>query len=162
MIKSEEKEHKFENSAEKNKEIVRRFMDAYNNREMEIFNELVAPDYIDHVFEQRGREYLKQLFTMAFDAFPDWYEAIEDIIAEGDKVWLRVKATGTHTREWDLFGAKLPPTGKKTSITMVFIWRIANGQLAEGWEVDDNLEFLRQLGVVDYTEKGKPIEAVFK
>jgi len=162
MIKSKKIENQVVMILEENKAIVRRFMDAYNKREMDIFDELVAPDYIDHVFEKRGREYLKQLFTMAFDAFPDWYEAIEDIIAEGDKVWLRVKATGTHTGEWDLFGAKLPPTGKKTSIMMVFIWRIANGQLVEGWEVDDNLEFLRQLGVVDYTEKGKPIEAVFK
>jgi hypothetical protein len=45
---------------------------------------------------------------------------------------------------------------------MVFIWRIVNGKLVEGWEVDDNLEFLKQLGVVEYTEKGKPIEEVFK
>jgi len=45
---------------------------------------------------------------------------------------------------------------------MVFIWRIADGQLAEGWEVDDNLEFLKQLGVVEYTEVGKPIEDVFQ
>ena len=149
-------------STEENKAIVRRFMDAYNKRNLEIFDELVAPDYYDHVFEQKGRDNLKQLFTMAFEAFPDWYEAIEDIIAEGDKVWVRVKATGTHTGEWNLFGARLPPTDKKTSIMMVFIWRIVNGKLVEGWEVDDNLEFLKQLGVIEYTEKGKPIEEVFR
>ena len=137
-------------------------MDEYNKRNMDIFDELVASDYYDHIFEQKGRENLKQLFTMAFEAFPDWYESIEDIIAEGDKVWLRVKATGTHTGEWNLFGALLPPTGKITTINMVFIWRIVNGKLVEGWEVDDNLEFLKQLGVVEYTEKGKPIEEVFK
>jgi steroid delta-isomerase-like uncharacterized protein len=149
-------------SIEENKTIVRRFMDAYNERNLDIFDELVAQDYYDHVFEQKGRENLKQLFTMAFEAFPDWYEAIEDIIAEEDKVWVRVKATGTHTGEWNLFGARLPPTGKKTSIMMVFIWRIVNGKLVEGWEVDDNLEFLKQLGVIEYTKKGKPIEEVFK
>jgi hypothetical protein len=59
-------------SAEENKAIVRRFMKAYNNRELEIIEELVAEDYFDHVFEQQGREHLKQLFTTAFDAFPDW------------------------------------------------------------------------------------------
>jgi steroid delta-isomerase-like uncharacterized protein len=149
-------------SPEENKQIVRRFMEAYNNRELEIFDELVAEDYIDHVFEEQGREYLRQLFTMAFEAFPDWYESIEDIIAEGDRVWVRVKATGTHTGEWNLFGAVLPPTGKPTSIMMVFIWRIEDGKLTEGWEVDDNLEFLRHLGVVEYTEAGKPIEEVFQ
>jgi predicted ester cyclase len=149
-------------SAEENKAIVHRFMDAYNNRNLDIFEELVAPDYYDHAFEQKGRENLKKLFTMAFEAFPDWYEAIEDIIAEGDKVWVRVKAMGTHKGEWNLFGARLPPTGEKVTLNMVFIWRIANGQLAEGWEVDADLEFLKQLGVIEYTEKGKPLETVFR
>ena len=100
-------------SSEENKAIIRRFIDAYNNRDLDIFEELVTPDYIDHVFEQQGREGFKKLFTMAFEGFPDWHEAIEDIIAEGDKVWVRIKATGTHTGEWDLFGVKLAPTGKK-------------------------------------------------
>jgi len=40
---------------------------------------------------------------------------------------------------------------------MVFIWRIENGKLAEGWEVDSDLDFLRQLGVIEYTEKGKEL-----
>jgi steroid delta-isomerase-like uncharacterized protein len=149
-------------SSEENKAIVRRFMEAYNDRDMDIFDELVAPDYVDHVFEQEGRENLKQLFTMAFEGFPDWYEAIEDIIAEEDKVWVRVKATGTHTGAWNLLGVVLPPTGEKVTLNMVFIWRIADGQLAEGWEVDSDLDFLKQLGVVEYTEKGKPLEEVFK
>ena len=149
-------------SLEENKAIVRRFMESYNKRNLDIFDELVATDYFDHVFEQQGRENLRQLFTMAFEAFPDWYESIEDIIAEGDRVWVRVKATGTHTNEWNLLGAILPPTGKKITMMMVFIWRISGGKLVEGWEVDDNLDFLKQLGVIEYTEKGKPLEEVFR
>ena len=99
---------------------------------------------------------------MAFEAFPDWHEAIEDMIAEGDRVWVRVKATGTNTGEWNLFGVKIPPTGKKVTMKMVFNWRIINGKLVEGGEVDDNLPFLKDLGFVKYTEKGKPLEGVFK
>jgi steroid delta-isomerase-like uncharacterized protein len=148
-------------SLEENKAIVRRFMDAYNERRIEIFDELVADDYIDHAHGQTGRDHLRTLFTMAFKAFPDWYESIEDIIAEGDRVWVLVKATGTHRGDWDVFGAHLPATGRPVTLTMVFIWRIVDGQLAEGWEVDDDLEFLSQLGVVEYTEAGKPLEAVF-
>jgi C-1 hydroxylase len=148
-------------SIEQNKAIVRRFMDAYNDRRIEIFDELVAEDYIDHAHGQTGRDNLRVLFTKAFDAFPDWFEAIEDIIAEGDRVWVLVKATGTHRGDWDVFGAQLPATGRPVTLTMVFIWRIVDGQLAEGWEVDDNLEFLSQLGVVEYTAAGKPLEQVF-
>lgn len=149
-------------SVEENKAIVREFIDRYNKRDLDVFEELVAEDYFDYLFEQKGREAFKQLFTMSFEGFPDWYESIEDIIAEGDKVWVRVKATGTHTNEWDLFGVPLPPTDKKVELNFVQIWRIVDGKLAEGWELDDNLDFLRELGVIDYTEKGKDFGEAFK
>ncbi|KQC04009.1 MAG: hypothetical protein APR53_04165 [Methanoculleus sp. SDB] len=142
-------------SSEENKALVRRFIDAYNTRNLDIFDELVAPDYIDHTHGQTGLESFKQLFSLAFEAFPDWHEHIEDIIAEGDKVWVCVRATGTHTGEWNISGVSLPPTGRKVTMMMVFIWRIAAGRLAEGWEVDNEVNFLRQLGAIEYTEMGK-------
>jgi predicted ester cyclase len=129
---------------------------------MDIFEELVHEDYFDHLFQQKGREEFKQIFTMAFNAFPDWHEDIQDIIAEGDKVWVLVKASGTHTKEWDFFGVTLEPTGKKATLTFVQIWRIVDGKMVEGWEIDDNLEFLRKLGVVEYTEKAKKFGEIFK
>ncbi|WP_292365749.1 MULTISPECIES: ester cyclase [unclassified Methanoculleus] len=144
-------------SVEENKAIVRRFIEAYNSRNLDLFDELVAPDYVDHTHHQQGRESFKQLFTLAFDAFPDWHERIGDIIAEGDRVWVCVKATGTHTGEWNLSGVPLSPTGKKVAMTMVFMWRMVNGKLAEGWEVDEDRGFLKQLGAIEYTEKGKKL-----
>ena len=103
-------------SVEENKAIMRRFIEAYNNRNLDVFDELVAPDFVDHTHQQQGREKFKKLFTMAFEGFPDWYEEIEDMVAEGEKVWVRVKATGTQTGDWNLFGVPLPATGNK--ITM--------------------------------------------
>ena len=149
-------------SVEKNKAIIRKFIDAYNKRNLDVFDEIVAPDYYDQTFGQRGREPFKQLFASAFVTFPDWHEAIEDMIAEGDQVWVRVKATGTNTGEWNLFGVTIPPTGKKVSYRMVFNWRIVNGKMVEGGEVDDNLPFLKDLGFIKYTELGKPLENLFK
>ncbi|MBP2132605.1 steroid delta-isomerase-like uncharacterized protein [Methanomicrobium sp. W14] len=146
-------------SAEENKELVKKFINAYNNRDIDLFDSLVAADYIDNTHGQKGIESFRQLFLDAFRAFPDWHENIEDIIAEGDRVWVRVKATGTHTGEWSLSGVALPPTGNRLEMMMVFIWRIADGRLAEGWEVDSDSDFLIKLGVMDYTEKGKEIFA---
>jgi C-1 hydroxylase len=40
---------------------------------------------------------------------------------------------------------------------MVFIFRIADGKLAEGREVDDSLDFFKQIGGIEYTEKGKKL-----
>jgi predicted ester cyclase len=61
---------------------------------LDLFDDLVAPDYVDHTHQQQGREEFIQLFTLAFDAFPDWHEAIEDIIAEGDRVWFVLNVRG--------------------------------------------------------------------
>jgi len=144
-------------SGKENTAIVRRFIEAYNTRNLDVFDDLVAPEYVDHTHHQKGRESFRQLFSLAFIAFPDWHEQIEDIIAEGDRVWVCVRATGTHTGEWNLSGVPLPPTGRKVTMRMVFIWRIAHGKLAEGWEVDNDSDFLRQLGIIEYTEKGKKI-----
>jgi C-1 hydroxylase len=85
---------------EENKAIVRKFIEAYNKRNLDLFDEFMAPDYFDHS-HQAGPEIAKQLFNMGFNAFPDWHETIEDIIAEGDKVWIRLSRTGTHTGEWN-------------------------------------------------------------
>lgn len=157
MIETKEFEKKYKNLQERNKAIVHKFIDAYNSRNLDLFDELVAPDYVDHTHHTKGREAFINLFTMAFNGFPDWYENIEEIIAEDDNVWVRVIATGTHTGEWNLFGIPLPPTGNKVRMEMVFIWRLIDGKLVEGREVDDSLDFLRQLGLAKYTEKGKKI-----
>jgi C-1 hydroxylase len=162
MVVSEDSKVEHMSITEENKAIIRRFIDGYNSRNMDVFEKLVAPDYFDHLFQQRGRSKFKEMFTMAFEGFPDWHEAIQDIIAEGDKVWVWIKATGTHSNEWDLFGVSVPPTGNKVEMNMVFIWRLENGKLVEGWEVDDNLEILKQMGVVEYTKAGREFMTVFK
>jgi predicted ester cyclase len=143
-----------------NKEVIRRFIEAYNNRDLEVFYELVAPDYIDHTHQQRGREEFKHLFTLAFEGFPDWHESIQDMIAEGEKVWVHVRATGTHSGQWTLFGVPLPPTGNKVVMDMVFMFRVVNGRLVEGGEVDDQVDFFKQLGLIEYTEKGERLFTV--
>ena len=139
-------------SLEENKAIVRRFVEAYNNQNLDLFDDLLAPDYVDHT-SKVGREGLKQLMNMAFNAFPDLHETIEDIIAEGDKVWVRLTYTGTHTGEF----MGIAPTGKKITAMAVAIYRIVNGKLSEYWNVTDKLALLKPQGIIEYTEKGKKL-----
>jgi len=139
-------------SLEENKAVVRRFIEAYNNRNLGLIDDFVAPDYIDHT-NRVGREGLKQLFAMGLNAFPDWHETVEDITAEGDKVWVRLAYTGTHRGEF----MGLAPTGKKITSKAVDIYRIVNGKLAEYWNVTDNVNILKQTGAIEITEKGKKL-----
>jgi steroid delta-isomerase-like uncharacterized protein len=138
-------------SLEKNKSIVRRWIEAYNKRNLD-FDEFIATDYIDHT-NKVDRDGLKQLFDMGLKAYPDWHETIEDIIAEDDKVWVLLTYSGTHIGEF----MGLPPTGKKITSKGVDIYRIVNGKLAEYWNVTDNVNIFKQIGVIEFTEKGKKL-----
>jgi C-1 hydroxylase len=139
-------------SLEENKAIVRRFIEVYNRRNLDLIDDFVAPDYVDHT-NKVDREGLKQLFNMGLTAFPDWHETIEDIIAEGDKVWVRLAYTGTHKGEF----IGIPPTGKKITSKAVDIYRIVNGKLAEYWNVTDNVNIFKQIGAIEITEKGEKL-----
>ena len=143
-------------SLEENKAIVRRFIEAMNRQDPSIMNEIVAPDYVNHTKDYAVKGAM-DASKMLFKAFPDFHATIEDIIAEGDRVLARVKITGTHTGEYE----GLAPTGKKITIRGVDIWRIVNGKFVEGWTdfnfYRDDLNIFKQLGVIEYTEKGKKL-----
>jgi C-1 hydroxylase len=140
-------------SLEENKAMVHSFAEALNNQNLALLDELMAPDYVEHTLKLEGLESWKLYVTKFLKGFPDLKVTIEDIIAEGDKVWTRVKITGTHTGEF----RGIITTGKKITQKCVWIDRIADGKFVESWSVDDNVDFLKQLGVIEY--KGFPDEA---
>jgi ketosteroid isomerase-like protein len=86
--------------SDSNKALVRRFYEEIDRENINILDELVAEDYVDHdppplpnlAF---GREGLKQVFRMFQRATPG-YHHIEDQIAEGDKVMRRLTSYGKH------------------------------------------------------------------
>jgi predicted ester cyclase len=135
-------------SAEANKFLVRRFYEEIDKGNLDILDELVAPDYLDHnpppfPGMHAGLEGLKQAFKVFREATPGHHQ-IEDQIAEGDKVVTRLTSYGKH--EGDLPGA--PKTGNDLKMTSITIHRIANGKLVEKWAEKDMLGFLRQIGVM--------------
>ncbi|MGA0023107.1 MAG: ester cyclase [Burkholderiales bacterium] len=75
-------------------------------------------------------------------AFPDRVDVIEQVIADGDRVGLLFRVTGTHTGNF--FG--IAPTGKRVDVYEVALLRIVDGQMVEGWFMMDEAELLRQLG----------------
>jgi C-1 hydroxylase len=140
-------------SLEKNKAIIRRWFDALNEKDLTILDEIASPDYFDRTRQLRGLENIKKLINIVLKAFPDYHETLEDIIAEGDKVWTRETVTGTHTGEY----LGLSPTGNKFTMTAVNIWQIVEGKVIEKVGFLDQLDLFKQLGVIEYTEKGKKL-----
>jgi C-1 hydroxylase len=136
---------------EKNKAIIRSLYEADNKKDLDILDKLISPDFYDPSFNLRGAENYKQFETAFFKGFPDWIETIEDIIAEGDKVWVRFTATGTHMGEW----LGLAPTGKKVTVKAVQIWRLVDGKVLAKDSIMDWGDAFIKLGVIEYTEKAK-------
>jgi C-1 hydroxylase len=83
-------------SLEENKAIILSLYEADNKKDLTILDKVISPDFFDPTFKLQGPEGYKQFETAFFKGFPDWIETIEDIIAEGDKVWVRFTGTGTH------------------------------------------------------------------
>jgi steroid delta-isomerase-like uncharacterized protein len=133
-------------STEENKELVRRGFQALNERNWTAFDALCAPDFVLHNGSMtiQGYEPYKQFLSMYFAAFPDMHLGIEDIIAEGDRVVVRLTYHGTYQAE--LMG--IAATGKQISATGINIFRLANGKAVEQWANGDDLGLLQQLGVV--------------
>ena len=142
-------------STAENKALVRRFYEEIDKGNIDVLDELVAEDYMDHnppPFPDLapGREGLKQAFRMFLKATPG-YHRIEEQIAEGDKVVTRMTSLGKH--EGDLPGA--PRTANDLKMTSITIHRIENGKLAEKWSDKDTLGFLQQIGVLPPMKKGQ-------
>lgn len=133
---------------EQNKALVRRWIAEIDKRNLDVADELVAADYIDHnpglPGTAPGREGLKQTNALLHAAFPDARHTIEDQIAEGDKVVTRMTVTGTFKGEC----MGIPPNGKQITMTGIMIHRIAGGQIIEHWAVADRLTFLQQMGAI--------------
>ena len=140
-------------SLEENKAIVRCMYEVFNKHNPALLDEIIASDYVDHTLQLRGLEQWKQTLTLLLKGFPDIHPTIEGIIAEGDKVLVHAKVTGTHSGEY----RGLAPTGKKITFRYSSIWRIVNGKVAERETVYDLLDFYKQLGVIRH--KGFPNEA---
>jgi steroid delta-isomerase-like uncharacterized protein len=91
-----------------------------------------------------GLKELKAMMASWRAAFPDGRLALEDIIAEGDKVAARFSFRGTH--KGPVFG--IPATGKQVAFAGMAMYRVAGGKIVDEWAKDDMLTMLQQLGAV--------------
>jgi predicted ester cyclase len=125
---------------EESKALVRRyFEDLASTGNLSVADEIVAAEHVEDV---------KQLITRLHTAFPDFHMAIEDQIAEGDKVVTRFTASGTHQGIWQSPIGALEPTGKRFQHEGIRIFRVVDGKLVETWGGADTLSQLQQLGVL--------------
>lgn len=134
-------------STEENKATVRQIIEeAYSKGNLAVGDELLTANVVLHTTSAdiEGPEGWKQFVTAWRTPFPDLRIAVEDTIAEGDKVVARWTARGTHKGHL----RSIAPTGKQVTVTGVAIYRFAGGKIEEMWALNDALGLMQQLGVV--------------
>ena len=132
---------------EANKLLARDYFTAFLASDAAWWAEHVAPGFRRHdpglPFEVVGPAGIKKLAEALLPGIPDLRLPIEDMVAEGDKVLVRLRVRGTHGGE--LMG--IPATGRPIDIAVLDLFMIRDAQLVEHWALLDNLGLLRQIGV---------------
>lgn len=136
-----------ESSVEANKEIVRRFVSAINERDFDALDDVVAPDVVRHSpstpdVTVSDRDELKAFLRQDLAAVPDAVQTIRLMVAEGDNVAVWANYAGTQDGPLGPF----PASGRPVDLDFAGILRIEDGRIAEIWAVWDNLAMLSQLG----------------
>ena len=120
-------------SAEENKAIVRRLVEAANAQEYDVFDQLMTPEQA-----QQAKDTMRWIYA----TFEGHHFDIIDMVAEGDTVMTRIAAHGRHTGEFE----GVPPTGKQWTNRGFVYDRLENGKVVEQEAIMDVLGHLKQLG----------------
>jgi len=120
-------------SVKENKAIVRRVTEAANKLSLEGLDEIAAPEIL---------EQWEKSLAWAQKTFPGHRIQITDMVAEGDKVWVRVATSGGYTGGW----MGIPATDTQWSNTGVGFYRLSGGKIVEYEAMYNRLGHLQQLG----------------
>lgn len=130
---------------EENKQLLRRFLyEAWNLKNICIIDELLSPAYCRHIATDPyllSRATQKEMTVSVIEAFPDLCLAIEDIVAEDDRVVYRGVLRGTHKHRF----RDVEPTHKHILLMVIGMVRVENNLIVEQWGGVNELELLRLL-----------------
>ncbi len=128
--------------------IVRDFVEAtINQGRIDSAERFVWEDVVEQVpfpGQGPGLEGLKNVLRGFRAGFPDIHFAIEEQIAEGDKVLSRFEWTGTHRGEF----LGVPATGRPVKVWGMVVDRLVDGRIKETRIIMDTLGLMMQLGAI--------------
>jgi steroid delta-isomerase-like uncharacterized protein len=123
-------------SAEENKAVIVRALDALTQGNLDIIDEVFSPTFAFHSpyhpHWPRGLEGARKMISSEFRTIPDLQATVEDIFAEGDKVAVRWTFRGTYRGEPK---PGLPAPGERITTVGISTYRFANGKIEEDWGV---------------------------
>lgn len=126
---------------------VQHFWHGFNSHNLDIWDEVCTPDFINHdpglPTPEANLATIKQIIAqLMFGAFPDMQSIEQELIVDGDTVVTHRMLRGTHRGEF----MGIAPTGKKVTASGVWLSHFSNGKLKEQWVYFDVLGMLQQIG----------------
>lgn len=119
--------------------------DGFGRGDLTVVDEVVAEDCVDHqpAIQPPNRDGVKNAISFLHRLAPDYSLQVETMSVDGDLVWGRMTARGTHT------GPGIgQPTGRSWEITVMDVCRFRDGRIVEHWGVPDRFSQLQQLGLI--------------
>ena len=134
-------------STDDNKAVIRKMYAAVDAHDVDtIEQELLDPAYqlrFDSM-PRMDRAGAAMFFRAFVAGFPDLSHTIEDMIAEGDNVGVRLTVRGTNTGEF----MGMPPSDRPIEIAAITSFRLQNGRVVDHQVNSDGVGMLRQLGLM--------------
>ncbi len=144
-----------------NKLIIQRFFnDVFNQRQLAVLDEIIAPIYVNHARAPLTQDQPRPAGTPTgiagqrrtvewlLSTFPDLAFTIDSIVAEGDQVVAYVTMSGTHQGTFQ----GIAPTGKLIRWRQAHRFHLENAKITDHWAIRDDLELMQQLDVISITQ----------
>ena len=121
--------------------------EGFSKGNLEALDDCFAAVYKENQFdlaEHPDLAGLKRSIAYLRNTFSNFTLTIEDLVAQEDKVWVRMTGRGRSTGEF----MGRPPSGKSFQMTVIDVCRFENGKIIEHWGVPDRFHMLLQLGLL--------------
>ena len=131
---------------EQNKKMAVEIFVAIDSGDFDRLNELFAEDFsltVPGLPEPLRKDILFQLIKSHYLAFPDWIHVIENVLADGDMVVVKLNQNGTHEAEYE----GIPATGIKATLPAMHLFTVMNGKVVSWFAVEDYLGLYMQLSM---------------
>jgi predicted ester cyclase len=139
---------------EENKNVIRRFWEAMNMRQLDLLDEILTSNVVRHCqatpdLNVQSRDQFKEFCWQDAITFPDSLQTITHLVAEGNFVAVWATYEGTQMGQMGPF----PPSEKKVRFDFGAVFRVENRKIAEWWVTWDNMAILAQLGHLSASPK---------
>jgi len=134
--------------SEASKKVVHQIEEAWDSNQLDKLDAMFEPNFRQHAaaVQPASLDSAKQMHQMSMQAMPDRKAEVIETIAEGDKVAVRVRLTGTNSGGFPWLN--IPANGNKIDIEWISIYTLKDGKVSEHRAVMDIMGLMQQLGAI--------------